>query len=129
MKPGVSRLLSIRYPPELATVFEFASVADLTAHFSIERRGVENNGGFVFDADDFDDLRGRFEFVVADEAGRGGGLDLGKFDNFFLLRRSGTGLLLLHELVEAGYVDGQPTLTGHQFGEVERKALLVIEAK
>ena len=77
--------------------------------------------------DDFDDLGGRLQLVEADELGGRGGLDLGKRNDFLLLRGAGAGLLLLHQLVEAFHVHGQTTFAGHQLGEVERETVGVVE--
>ena len=75
-------------------------------------------------ADDFEDFGGRLQFVEADELRGRGGLDLGEFDDLLLLRGAGAGLLLFHQLVEAGHIHGQPALAGHQFGEVEGEAVV-----
>ncbi len=127
MQPGIAGFLSVGDAPKLAAVFEFAGVADLAAHFGVEGRGVENNGGLVLHADDFEHLGGRLQLVVADELGGRGGLDLGEFDDLLLLRGAGAGLLLFHELVEAGDINGQAALAGHQLSEVEGKAVGVVE--
>ena len=95
MERGVARLLRVRDAPELAAVFQFAGVADLAAHFGVERRGVEDNGGLVLYGDDFEDFGGRLQFVVADELGGRGGLDLGEFDDLLLLRGAGASAFLL----------------------------------
>ena len=47
----------------------------------------------------------------------------------FLLRRAGTSALLLHEPVEARRVDGQPAFTRHQFRQIQRETLFVIETE
>ena len=44
-----------------------------------------------------------------------------------LLRGAGAGALLFHELFKTGRVHGQPALAGHEFGEVEREAVGVVE--
>ena len=47
MQPGVAGFLGVGDAPELAAVLQFAGVADLAAHFGVEGRGVENDGGLV----------------------------------------------------------------------------------
>ena len=58
MEPGVARFLGVGDAPELAAGAQFAGVADLAAHLGVERRGVEDDGGLVLDADDFEDFGG-----------------------------------------------------------------------
>ena len=129
MQPGVASFLGVGNGPKLTTAAHLAGVADLAAHLGIERRGVEDDGGLVLHADDFEDFGRRLQFVVADELGGRGGLDLGEFDDLLLLRGAGAGLLLVHQLVEAGDINGQAALAGHQLGEVEREAVGVVELK
>ena len=83
MQPGIARFLSVGDSPELATAGQLASVADLAAHFGVEGGGVEDDGGFVFDADHFEDFGRSFQFVVTDELGGRGGFNLGEFDDLF----------------------------------------------
>ena len=73
------------------------------------------------------DFGRRLQLVVADELGGRGGLDLGEFDDLLLLRGAGARFLLFHELVEAGDINRQPALAGHQLGEVEREAVGVVK--
>ena len=80
-----------------------------------------------FDADNFEDLGGRLELVVADEIGGRGRSRLGELDDLLLLGGAGAGPLLVHQLVEAGDINGQAALAGHQLGEVEREAVGVVE--
>ena len=106
---------------------QFAGVADLAAHLGVKRRRVQHDGGFVFDADDFEHARGRFQFFKADKFCRRGRFDLRKRNDFFFLRGAGAGALLFHQFFKTVLVHGQTAFARHQLGEVEREAVGVVK--
>src|SRR6185503_12966117 len=54
-------------------------------------------------------------------------IDLGKRNDFLLLRGASTGALFFHQLLETRSIHGQTALARHQFGEVERETVGVVE--
>ena len=129
VEPGLAGLLGIGDVPLAAAEGDDRGVADLTAHLGVAGGLVEDDGRAVLDLGDLGDLRLRGEGVVADESRRVVGADVGKGDDLLLLRGAGAVALLFHQLLETGAVDGQAAFAGHELGEVEREALLVIEAE
>src|SRR6267142_431539 len=129
MKPGLAGLLSIDDAPEPTASIQFACVADLPAHLGVKRRGVEDDGCFVFHADDFNNFRWSLQVVVSYKLRGSCVLDLGEFDNLFFLSGTSAGLLLIHQSVEARDIDRHATLASHQFREIQREAVRVVETK
>src|SRR6266700_2718681 len=114
MKPGLAGLLSTDDAPEPTAPIQFACVADLAAHLGVKRGSVEDDGSLVFHANDFNDFRRSLQFVIADKLRGGGRLDLGEFYDLLFLGGAGAGLLLFHELIEAGDIDREAALASHQ---------------
>ena len=114
MEEGVAGFLGIDNAPDFAAGLNFAGVADLAAHFGVERRSVKGDGDLVFDIDSVQDGGGGGETVESDEIGRMGRIEIGGGDDFLFLGGAGAGALLVHELFEAGCVHGQAALAGHQ---------------
>ena len=101
----------------------------MATHLSVARGAVEDDRRSVFDFGNLGDFRLGAERVVADKDRRVVGPNVGKGDDLFLLRGAGAGALLFHQFLKAGPIHSQAAFTGHQLGEVEREALLVIEAE
>jgi hypothetical protein len=129
VQDGVAGLLGVDDAPELAGTGEFAGVADLAAHLGVADGVVEDDDGLVLELDDFLDVGAGVVVVVAEEVGGCLGLDLGKLDDLLLLGGAGAGALLFHQLLEAFLVHRQAAFAGHQFGEIEREAVGIIENK
>ena len=108
---------------------QLADIADLPAHLGVSGAGVEDHGGLVLQTHHFQHLRRGGKRVVTHEARRLLGLDLAQFDDLLLLRRAGAGALLVHVLFKTRRVHRQAALAGHEFGQVEGKALLIIKPK
>ena len=129
VEPSLAGLLGVGDVPLAAAEGDDCGVADLAAHLGVAGGLIEDDGGAVLDLGDLGDLGLRGEGVVTDESGRVIGTDVGKGDDLLLLRGAGAVALLFHQLLETGAVDGQAAFAGHELGEVEREALLVIEAE
>src|SRR6476659_3444573 len=88
VQPNVAGFLRIENVPELASAAHFPRVPDLTTHFRVAGRSVENHGVFLFDADYIKDVRFGLKLVVADEPRRSRSVDVGNTDDFPSLRRT-----------------------------------------
>ena len=129
VEPGLARLLSIGDAPRAAAERDDGGVADLTAHLGVTGRLLEDDGVAFLNLGDLGDFGLRAQGVVAGE-GRGViGADVGEGNDFLLLGGPGPGPLFFHQLLEASDVDGESTFAGHQLREVEREALLIIQAE
>ena len=129
MEPGLAGLLGVGDVPLAAAEGDDGGIADLAAHLGVAGGLIKDDGGAVLDLGDLGDLGLRAEGVVADESRRVVGTDVGKGDDLLLLRRARAVALFFHQLLETGAVDGQAAFAGHELREVEREALLVIEAE
>ena len=129
VEPSLPGLLGVGDVPLAAAEGDDRGVADLAAHLGVAGGLIEDDGGAVLDLGDLGDFGLRGEGVVTDKSSRVVGADVGERDDFLLLRRAGPVTLLFHQLLETGAVDGQAAFAGHELGEVEREALLVIEAE
>src|SRR5258708_882786 len=77
VQPDISGFLGVGDGDCVTVESEHSSVADLTAHFSVHRRAVEDDAGSVLPRYKLDDVRPGFEIVEADELGRSGRIYLG----------------------------------------------------
>ena len=116
---------------------DHAAVADLPAGFAVKRRlGGEQLDLFAFDrfdlaagvAEDGDDRRFAVEPIVAGETDLAIELDLGFHADSFA-RLTAAGPLRFHELLETLLVDVDIVAAQNVFGEIEGKAVGVVEAK
>src|SRR4029077_805402 len=109
-----------------------SSVADLPAHLRIERRPIEDNVHFawLFARQNPVDNRFRLEKIVSQKFGR---LDFefAFFNTDFLLllclARALT--LFVHQSFESCNIHREPALARHQFREIERKTVGIVELK
>src|SRR6267142_4249948 len=105
-------------------------IADLSAHLGIACRAVHNQFELIralCGRDGFDHRLG-LEKIIAQELRRFDlEIVLGDADDFFPLSFARAGALFYHELFEPYNFDCHATLSGHKFGEVERKAVSVIK--
>ena len=99
------------------------AVADLTAHFGVEGRLIENEKGGPGRLDEIDDLGlegGRGLDGIADKRGRLEGLRPGgDLDHFLLLGGPAARPLSLHRGLETRCVDPQPSFGREQLGHVQ----------
>src|SRR2546423_3945690 len=127
MKPGVAAMLRIDDAPEFSRADQLSRIADLSTHLGVANRVVEHHRRLVLQSDNFLHICARVCVVVAKKTGRLFRLDLRKLDRLLFLRASRASALLFHQLFKPNRVNGESTLASHQFGQVERKAIGVIE--
>ena len=97
MKDNIVHFLRINNTQFSIFCLNYSCITNLSTHFSIKRRRVQHDGGFVFDADDFKNARGRFQFFKADKfRGRDTRVNFKKRNDFLFLRGAGASALLLH---------------------------------
>ena len=129
VQPGVADLGGGADREGVCAEDQLTRITDLATHFGVAGGDIEHDGVLVLHRDDFQHAHIGFERVVADELGRSLGFDLADGDNLlvFLASFAGALLLLFHELLEASGVHGKSAFAGHEFGEVEREAVGVVE--
>ena len=127
VEKGISGFLRICDAPELAAACDFGRVADLAAHLGIAGSAVQNHSGAVFDRKNLEHAGRVYEGVVARENRGRGGFDFGKCDDFLFLGGARTGTLGFHEGVESLGIHREAAFARHEFREVEREALFVVE--
>src|SRR6266487_4126450 len=107
-----------------------SAVADLSAHFSIKRRLIENDiylFRFPSRQNGFNN-RFRFQKVVSKKfRRRSSQLSFFDTDFLFLLGSAGPLPLLVHQFFETGNIHSQSALTCHQFREIEREPVRVVQ--
>ena len=129
MQPGIAAFWVLTTRQSWPPATHFAGVAHLAAHLGIKRRGVENDRGLVFDAQR---LRAPWPCVsrasIADEIACGVLVSIWESSmTSFFCAAAGAGALLFHQLFEPGDVHRQAALARHQFGQVERETVGVVE--
>ena len=97
-------LLGVHNVPDITAACDRARVADLTAHFGVKGRGIENDTELAFQVDDLRDLAADFERIEAEKFGGFSSFDMSNGNNFFLLRGASAFALLFHALLKANRI-------------------------
>ncbi len=113
--------------PGAAFSDHLALVADLSAHLGVENGVVKHDTFLLTDIENRFDVGAGVIVLVAEKLRRRLVGRICDFDDLFLLRLARALALFLHQLLEAFRVDGQPAFARHQFGEIERETVGVVE--
>src|SRR6266850_2333826 len=136
MNKNVAALLRVdhaqltNFRPIVPGNMQQSSITDLPAHLRVEGRPIENDVHFagLFAGQDPVDNRFRFEKIVPEEFRRvDSELAFFNTDFFFLLGLACAVALFLHQLLKAGDIDRERALARHEFGEIKRKAIGIVE--
>ena len=103
-------------------------VADLSAHLGVEDGIVENDALSSTDIENRFDIGAGMVVFVAEKIGRRlcRPSSATSITLFFCALRAAVALFL-HQLLEAFRVDREPAFPRHQFGQIERKPVGVVE--
>ena len=127
MQKGVAGFLGVRNLPLLVADSERARVAHLAAHFGVKRCAIKHNTGALLFLNHFKDGGLGGQLIKPNELRLCTGADTRDANHFLFLRCPRPFPLLFHEDFESGGIHAQAGLAGHQFGEIEREAVCVVE--
>ena len=120
-------LLRVDDAPNCAVRRDFAGVANLAAHFGVSGEVSRMTAVLSFTLTTSRTLAVASKLIEADKCVGDRGFDLRELDDFFLLRGASALLLFVHQLIEAGLIHGQARVRAPSFGQIQRKAVGIIE--
>ena len=127
MQEGIAGFLGVGNLPLPAIDSKRAAVTGLAAHFGIEWGAVDHYARAFLFLNHFQNSGFGCQLFEPDKFGAGSGADAGDADDFLLLGGTGAFALLLHERLKAGRVHAQAGFAGHEFSEIERETVGIIQ--